>query len=81
MIYKESLQKNGLSKFYQLLVPRKLKNEVLKEVHDGRMGGHFGCRKTYEKVRQKYYWFEMKDDVNNWVLNCDICSADKVPQK
>ena len=30
MIYKESLQKNGLSKFYQLLVPRKLKNEVLK---------------------------------------------------
>ena len=81
MIYKESLQKNGLSRFYQLLVPRKLKNEVLKEVHDGRMGGHFGCRKTYEKVKQKYYWFEMKDDVNNWVLKCDICSADKVPQK
>ena len=23
----------------------------------------------------------MKDDVNNWVLKCDICSADKVPQK
>ena len=46
MIYKESLQTNGLSKFDTLLVPRKLKNEVLKEVHDGRMGGHFGCRKT-----------------------------------
>ena len=44
-------------------------------------GGHFGCRKTYEKVKQKYYWYEMKDDVNNWVLQCDVCAADKVPQK
>ena len=23
----------------------------------------------------------MKDEVNNWVLACDVCAADKIPQK
>ena len=81
LVFKECFHKNGLCKYYQLLIPRSLKQEVLKEVHDAKMGGHFGCRKTYEKVKQKYYWYEMKDDVNNWVLQCDVCAADKVPQK
>ena len=81
LIVKECVQKNGLSKYFQLLIPRNLRKEVLKEVHDARMGGHFGCRKTYERVKQKYYWYEMRDEVNNWVLACDICAADKIPQK
>lgn len=81
LVFKESFQKNGFCKYYQLLVPRTLKQEVLKEAHDARMGGHFGCRKTYEKVKQKYYWYEMKDDVSNWVLKCDVCAADKIPQR
>ena len=72
---------NGLIKYNQLLIPRSLRKEVLEEVHNARMGGHFGCRKTYEKVKQKYYWYEMKDEVNNWVLAYEVCAADKIPQK
>ena len=53
LVVKECLQKNGLSKNNQLLIPRSLRKEVLEEIHDARMGGHFGCRKTYEKVKQK----------------------------
>ena len=74
LVVKECLQTNGLSKYKQLLIPRSLRKEVLEEVHDARMGGHFGCRKTY-------YWYKMKDEVNNWVLACDVCAADKIPQK
>ena len=81
LVVKECLQKNGLSKYFQLLIPRCLKKEVLKEVHNAQMGGHFGCRKTYERVKQKYYWYEMRDEVNNWILTCDVCAADKIPQK
>ena len=54
---------------------------MLGEVHNGVMGGHFGCRKTYEKVKIKYYWYEMKNDVNSWVLACDQCASDKTPHK
>ena len=59
-LYKDSLQKNGESKYFQFLVPRSLKKEVLGEVHNVVMGGHFGCRKTLEKVKIKYYWYEIK---------------------
>lgn len=45
LVFKECLQKNGLSKYYQLLVPRTLKNTVLKEVHDAKMGGTLGVAK------------------------------------
>ena len=38
LLYKESLQKNGESKYFQLLVPRSLKKEVLGEVHNRVMG-------------------------------------------
>ena len=34
LIVKECVQKNGLSKYFQLLIPRNLRKEVLKEVHD-----------------------------------------------
>ena len=81
LLYKESLQENGESKYFQLLVPRSLKKEVLGKVHNGVMGGHFGCRKMYEKVKIKYYWYEMKNDVNSWVLSCDQCASDKTPHK
>ena len=81
LIFKECLQKNGQSKYYQLLVPRSLKKEVLNEVYSGKMGGHFGCCKTYEKVKLKYYWYEMKDNVINWVLSCDVCASNKTPFK
>ena len=81
LLYKESVQKNRESKYFQLLVPRSLKKDVLGEVHNGVMGGHFGCRKTLEKVKIKYYWYEMKNDVNSWVLSYDQCDSDKTPHK
>ena len=58
-----------------------MRKEVLEEVHDARMGWHFGCRKTYAKVKQKYYFFEMNDEVNNWALACDVFAADTIPRK
>ena len=52
LIYKECFSKKGDSKYFQLLVPRSL---VLQEVHGELMGGQFEYRKTYEKVKLKYY--------------------------
>ena len=77
LLCKENLQKNGEGKYFQLLVHRSLKKEVLGEVHKGVMGGHFGFRKMYEKVKIKYYWYEMKNDVKSWVLSRGQCASDK----
>ena len=41
---------------YQLVVPRCMRHKVLKEVHEGAMGGHLGEEKTLQKLKERFYW-------------------------
>ena len=62
---------------YQIIVPKYLREIVLQHCHDSIVGGHFGMRKTLEKVRQKYYWAGLYTYVEQHVRSCDICSRGK----
>ena len=62
---------------HQIALPDNLKREVLKSCHDSLAGGHLGSKKTREKIRQRYYWFEMREDIDVWVASCDVCAANK----
>lgn len=65
----------------QLVVPRKLVSAVLRHFHDAPgSGGHFGGYKTFTKIRQRYYWPGMRQEVKLWCLSCDSCSRKKGPQ-
>ena len=64
---------------YQIIVPKYLRETVLQHCHDSIVGGHFGMRKTLEKVRQKYYWAGLYAYVEQYVQSCDICSRGKAP--
>lgn len=74
-------RKDGTATYIQLLIPNCLKNEILKQVHDSPLGGHLGWKKTLEKVRQRYFWFELREDVKQWVAKCDVCGAVKRPSR
>ena len=50
-------------------------------MHDSLVSGHFGCKKTKEKIRQRFYWYSLKDDVALYLQKCDTCAADKKPAK
>ena len=62
-----------------LLVPSTLKNEVLQGCHDSPTGGHLGQQKTYERLRQKYIWYEMSVDAKLYVRSCSVCNRQKRP--
>jgi hypothetical protein len=34
-------------------------------MHDSVISGHFGKTKTKEKLSQRYYWYEMREDI--WI--------------
>ncbi|CAC5374787.1 unnamed protein product [Mytilus coruscus] len=38
-------------------------------------------RKTKEKLAQRFFWFEMKEDISIWISKCDVCEAIKPPVK
>ena len=48
-------------------------------MHNSILSGHLGRKKTKEKVLQRYYWYQVREDVNLWVSQCDVCEANKPP--
>ena len=81
LLYKRFLKKDGSGEHRQLIVPKSLKNEVLFKMHDSVVSGHLGCKKTKEKTLQRFYWYGLKEDVALHIRKCDICTADKKPNK
>ncbi|CAG2216731.1 unnamed protein product [Mytilus edulis] len=49
----------GQNMVKQLAIPRTLRKEVLEAFHDNIVGCHQGEERTYEAVRQRYYWPNM----------------------
>lgn len=64
----------------QLVLPPPLRYEVLVHAHDDLMGGHLGTFKTYEKLRDRFYWRGMYKDVEHWVRSCVDCATRKRPR-
>ena len=55
----------------QLLLPKKLVPEVLSLAHDHVCSGHLGTTRTVEKVRQRFYWPTMFNDIATWCRTCE----------
>jgi hypothetical protein len=64
-----------------LVVPASIQNEVLELCHNNILAGHFGQKKTLQKLHRQFYWPNMKDKVNNYVNRCQRCQANKRPSR
>ena len=62
----------------QLVVPACLRNDVLLTYHDSVLGGHQGVDRTYNSIRQKYFWPKMFSDIDIYVKSCTTCQRVKV---
>ena len=51
---------------------------LVKEVHEGSLGGHFGIQKTLDMLAQYFYWPKMLGTVGKHVLKCEACLKAKV---
>lgn len=49
------------------------RRNILEEAHCSTVGGHKGITKTYNRIRQRFYWENLKTDVQNFVRNCIQC--------
>ena len=70
-----SVQSDG--RHYLLESESKLKQKILKEVHDSPMARHLGFLKTYRSFRERFSWKGLKGDVMKYVRECAICQHDK----
>ena len=64
----------------QLVIPSSFTRKLLKSTHDEPTGGHFGVHKTYAKLRKRYYWHGMFNDIQHWCRSCIDCNRRKFPR-
>ena len=70
---KKFLKLDGIGEYQQFM--------VMHQMHDSLISGHLGCKKTKQKILQRFYWYSLKDHVNLYIQRCEICSGDKKPVK
>lgn len=74
MLYKRSEIDREKDK---LVVPVKLRSHILKLYHDLPISGHLGIDKTLNKIRMKFIWPGMSNDVKAYVNACEMCAKRK----
>ena len=62
----------GSVKYYRILIPKQLNNEVLRSLH-GEFGKHPRITKTIIAYREKYYYPKMAQLIRKWVMSCGKC--------
>jgi hypothetical protein len=77
VLYRTFVKRDGTGSYLQLIVPRKLRKEVMHQMHNSILSGHLGEKKTREKSLQRFYWFGIRDDIKIWVMQCDECASIK----
>ncbi|KAJ3600451.1 hypothetical protein NHX12_031434 [Muraenolepis orangiensis] len=62
--------------FYpQVVLPRIFRPDVMKQMHDGQIGGHFGVERTVARLQTRYFWYRMREDVALWCSTCTSCAS------
>jgi hypothetical protein len=55
----------------------KFKSTVLYELHATPTAGHSEFTKTYDIFKRSFFWDGMKQDIHNFVVECDVCQHNK----
>ena len=66
---------------WQLVLLLVMRKQILQELHASTTGGHLGEHKILAKVRQRYFWHDMKNDVKLFCQQCTNCAQKKPPAK
>ena len=61
------------------MVPSTLKEEILREIHEGVISGHLGEQKMMHQLTERFYWPGMSEDVRNWCQTSASCATKKSP--
>lgn len=70
------------TQFYpQVVLPRALRPDVMRQMHEGQVGGHFEVERTVARLQTRYFWYRMREDVALWCGTCTSCASKARPPK
>ena len=66
--------------YRQICLRESLVPQFLCALHDHPSAGHLGVWKTQEKVRRRFYWQGMREDLENHIRRCGPCAEVNDPK-
>ena len=72
LLFREYFGETGSVKYYQILIPKHLVNEVLRSLH-GEFGKHPGIGKTIIAYGEKYFFPKMAQLIREWFKSFEQC--------
>ena len=79
-LWQQSKSQPRMEMVKQLVIPRHMRDEILTACHSDLLAGHYGVKKTYERVRERFYWDGLFRDSEEFVKSCDDCQLKKMPR-
>ena len=64
-----------------LYIPIKMLKQLLNAYHDAPWSGHFGFRRTYLKLKDRYWWPDMKNTIKNYIQGCLKCQRFNIDRR
>ena len=59
----------------RVVVPQRLRKDMMQNYHDGRLAGHFSGPQLYKILVQHWWWPHMYTDAMNYASNCPQCAV------
>ena len=81
VLYRKWESDRGNEATWKLVIPKGLRQDVLKQLHNSPTTGHLGMKKTTDRVMARFYWRGLRKDVKLWCTQCDVCASHKMPCK
>lgn len=72
---------DGHRDIIQLVVPISFQKEILHLLHNNIVSGHMGITRTIDRLKQRFYWVNFTDSVEQWCKACIECQKRKGPVK
>ena len=67
----------GVKEIKRIVIPPGIRKQAMEICHSAGLGGHMGIERTWQRVRNSFYWRGMKDDVAVFVRECEQCGVNK----
>lgn len=74
-------EETGQETHQQLCLPESLVPKMLYALRDAPSAGHLGVTKTIERVRKRFFWHGLREDVENHIKRCGPCAEVNDPSK
>lgn len=62
-----------LYKENRIVATKQERERIIREIHDGPLGGHQGQNNTFNRIARTHYWPEMRKDIQEYVRTCALC--------